>query len=164
MSQAWVSFHLSEQMQTSTQWGHEMNFSLPMHLGLPERQISCSPRAEPAPSGTLCSASIGRLPLAPISPKEHKAFVSSSRRWNCNKHNMRTRDMPTEPFRLKLDTEQLSALAFYKVILIQTIEKRRYIVVSVLKTQSSSVVISVPDSYLHHSTRNTTCTYICVIE
>lgn len=32
--------------------------------------------------------------------------------------------MPTEPFRLKLDTEQLSALAVYKVILIQTIEKK----------------------------------------
>lgn len=57
-----------------------MNLSLPMHLGLAERQLSCSPRAEPAPSGTLCSAGIGSLPLAPVSPKEHKAFVSSSRR------------------------------------------------------------------------------------
>lgn len=50
---------------------------------------------------------------------------------------------------MKVDTEQLStlALAVYKVILIQTIEKRRYFIVSVLKTQSSSVVISAPDSY-----------------
>lgn len=112
-------------MHISTQWGHEMNFSLLMHLGLPERQSSCSLRAKAATSGTLCSASIGSLPSSPITQKEHEVFVLSSRRWNCNKHNTRLRDMPMEPFGLKLDTEQLGALEVYKGTLMEPVEKKK---------------------------------------
>lgn len=74
------------------------------------------------------------------------------------------RGMPTEPFGLKLDAEQLGALDIYKRTLMEPVGGgggMKYLIVSGLMTQPSSVGISVPERYL--ILESTTGTYICGI-